>query len=493
MANAIDHANPQALNLLANHHFHTWRSIEFSESCFLVDSSHLLLPRQATASLAVPKNLLRINKGALASTYTIVATSGSAPEHLTSRQVDTLAAAGLQDLGLYSLVEVTPHIPARLLPRDGETATCASLDVKDLASVERFAHAAMIHASLPAVVAESNYILGKVAHSLRDPSLAFEFYWKALKDAPDNVLAAFGAAQILFLRKEFPASLETFEKVLMKNPDDKDTQAYVMLLKAILKQEVAPFDKLKEIAPGFQHEADLWLVQGQLRQSDPSEHKHALKCFVNAKESIEQQILVGADPKLHVPPAVLSNISVLQNSLGKRHKALEYSKLALNAFHGLSKRNASDSQAPHRALFSSAELEDVFYSWSSAPLCSVTLGSEPGQFFAAGAAVDLSRSLAVGEEVVIGGIRHSVERVVSATEVFCTSPVKLARLLELRGLAATGEAFELRTKEPFGNFVDESITYCYNFARLLEDEGSTKAASEVYVELLKRHPSFMEC
>ena len=406
---------------------------------------------------------------------------------------ETLAAAGLHDLSLYSLVEVTPKIPARLLPRDGETATCASLDVKDLASVERFAHAAMIHATLPAVVAESNYILGKVAHSLRDPSLAFEFYWKALKDAPDNVLAAFGAAQILFLRKEFQASLETFEKVLMKNPDDKDTQAYVLLLKAIIKQEVAPFDKLREIAPGFQHEADLWLVQGQLRQNDPAEHKHALRCFVNAKEAIEQQILVGADPKLHVPPAVLSNISVLQHSLGKRNKALEYSKLALNAFHCLHKKSAPDAVAPHRAVFSSAELENVFYSWSSAPLCSVTLGSEPGQFLTSSAGIDLSLALAVGEDIVIGGVRHSVERVVSATELFCTSPVKLVKLVEQRGSAAAGEEFELRTKEIFGNFVDESITYCYNFARLLEEEGSTRAASEIYVELLKRHPSFMEC
>ncbi len=64
---------------------------------------------------------------------------------------------------------------------------------------------------------------------------------------------------------------------------------------------------------------------------------------------------------------------------------------------------------------------------------------------------------------------------------------------EQRGLVATSQEYDLRTKVSLNNFVDESITYCYNFARLLEDEGHTKAASEIYVELLKRHPSFMEC
>ena len=498
LANAVDRTNPQALNLLANHHFHHWRTLEFTEGCFLVDSSHLLVPRPVTADLVVPKNLLRI-RGHLSSTYTIVATASNAVEHLPAHLIDALSVAGLRDLSDFSLVEVTPRIPARLLVgQDGNGSNsgvtlCESVEVKDLASVERFAHQAMMFATLPAVVAESNYILGKVAHSLRDPTLAFEFYFKALKDAPDNVLAAFGAAQLLFQRKEFAASLETFEKVLMKNPDDKDTQAYVMLLKAILRDEVAPFDKLREIAPGFQHEADLWLIQGQLRQKEPTEHKHALKCFVNAKESIEQEILSGAaDPNLHVPPAVLSNISVLHHSLGKRSKALEFSKLALTAFS--KNTNTAEGNASNAAVFSSAELEGVFFSWSSAPACSVRQGTEPGQFVVvAPAEVDLALLLSSGDEVVIGGVRHTVDRVVSATELFCTSPVKLSKLAEQRGLLAATQEYDLRTKVSLNNFVDESITYCYNFARLLEDEGHTKAASEIYVELLKRHPSFMEC
>lgn len=60
--------------------------------------------------------------------------------------------------------------------------------------------------------------------------------------------------QILFVRQEFPQALELFEKLAAKHAEDKDTQAYVALLKAMLKQQLTSFDKLREIAPGFQYE-----------------------------------------------------------------------------------------------------------------------------------------------------------------------------------------------------------------------------------------------
>jgi hypothetical protein len=75
--------------------------------------------------------------------------------------------------------------------------------------------------------------------------------------------------------------------------------------------------------------------------------------------------------------------------------------------------------------------------------------------------------------------------VLTAKAVQCSSPVKLPR--------GDGNALELSVKVALNNVVDESLTYCFNFARLLEDEGHTAAATEVYVELLKRHPSYMEC
>jgi tetratricopeptide (TPR) repeat protein len=476
MANALEPGNPQTLNMLANHLFHTWRTLEFSlGGCFVVDRSHLMLPAQAVGDLIAPKNLLRLRApDGSASVFTIIAIAAMPSED---------AAAGAEE---YVTVEVSPRIRPRFLLASGSPAPCAALDIKDLGSVERFAHQAMVRATLPAVLAESSYILGKVAHSLRDANLAFDFYWKALKDAPDMTLAAFGAAEILFSRKEFQASLELFEKVLMKSPEDKDTQAYVMYLKAIIRKELALFDKLREIAPGFQHEADLWLLQGQLRQHDPEQHKHALRCFLNAKECMEQKMGADGDGKTAVSPAILSNIAVLHHSLGQLQKALEFSQLALLAVHAQSEGLASAHQHTP-TVFRSAELEGVFYNWSAEAVCQVRVGAEAGHFvLAEGDAADLTALVAAGDEVVLSGVKHIVVRVVSPSEMFCSCPVKAWATAEAATLG-------LRVKQPLNNFHDGSLTYSFNFARLLEDDGHTKAASEVYFELLKKHPSYMEC
>jgi hypothetical protein len=48
LANLLEPGNPQTLNMLANHHFHTWRSVEFTAGAgCVVDEQHLMLPAQA--------------------------------------------------------------------------------------------------------------------------------------------------------------------------------------------------------------------------------------------------------------------------------------------------------------------------------------------------------------------------------------------------------------------------------------------------------------
>ena len=483
IAHMVNPSNPQVLNLLASHHFHSWRAVEFSVGgCLVASATQILVPVQAAPELLVPQNLLRLRGLDASTVYTITAVYRVEGDLLTAETVALLSGrVSEQEL---VVLEVSPRISQQVLSASA-LSPCTALEIKDLASVERFAHQAILHASLPAIVAESNYILGKVAHSLRDSNLAFDFYWKALKDAPDMTLAAFGAAQILFSRKEFQASLELFEKVLMKSPEDKDTQAYVMYLKAIMRRELAPFEKLREIAPGFQHEAELWLLQGQLRQHDPTHHKHALKCFINAKECIEQRAVDDGEGKPVISPAILSNIAVLHHSLGKLPKAIEYSKLALLAVDA--QNNHTNSSVPCTALFRSSELDGIFYSWSAQPVCALRAGSEAGHFaLVEVGSVNLSDMLETGDEVVIGEVKHSVVQVVSPSELICTSPVKLLALSKT-------DTFDMKLKRPMRNFDDDSLTYCYNFARLMEDDGNTKAASEIYVELLKRHPSYMEC
>jgi len=620
LASSIEPGNAQALNLLANHHFHTWRKIAFeatttatpllagsikTDGCYIVAPEYLLVPVAAAQDCLVVRNQLRIHvqhqqqqqqqqqQQVYIVTHTIEQVYRGAPSQyatqlspalqqlLLSGDSASAASAVAVDWSQFALVHVSPAIPAffndivggsQQQQQQAVVVACRGLEVKDLAVVERLAQEALGRTTLPAVAAESHYILGKIAHTLRNPALALDLYWKALKDVKDMSLAAFGAAQILLSRREFAPSLELFEKVLLQNPEDKDTQAYVMLLKAILKKEPAQhFDKLREVAPGFQHEVDLWLVQGQLRQADPLEHKRALRCFLNAKECMEaaaaqqqqkQQGGISASSSSPpssdssrtavVPPSLLSNISVLHHSLGNLDRALEYSKLTLRAFQQsqLPRTNSDtgsssgSSAAGEGIVFESADLDGVFYTWAKEPLCylqpilgeaALSAAAEdeekqegasllpPGQqrfrVVRAAAAADASAPtgtpevglLRVGDQVVIGGLLHRIERIGSsnnkssisvadltseAQQLVCSCHIKLTVSGTAAAAAADGSdspCYAMHVKESYNNFTDDTLTYCFNFARLLEDDGSTSAASEIYEALLKNHPSFMEC
>ena len=100
--------------------------------------------------------------------------------------------------------------------------------------------------------------------------------------------------------------------------------------------------------------------------------------------------------------------------------------------------------------------------------------------------IDLTKVLAAGFEIRLNDVRLVV-RSITASTVQCLNGVVPVNSLEEGALLA------LRVKKSLHNFNDSTVTYCYNFARLLEDSGSTNAAAEVYVGLLKRHPSFIEC
>lgn len=94
--------------------------------------------------------------------------------------------------------------------------------------------------------------------------------------------------------------------------------------------------------------------------------------------------------------------------------------------------------------------------------------------------------LSIGDEVLLDTVKHTVESV-EATSFQCSSPVDLKVVYPGR------QQFSLRLKETLDNFTDETLTFSYNLARILEDSGSSRSAMELYVELLKTHPSFIEC
>jgi hypothetical protein len=85
--------------------------------------------------------------------------------------------------------------------------------------------------------------------------------------------------------------------------------------------------------------------------------------------------------------------------------------------------------------------------------------------------------------------------VVSATAKGFTTRSHVHRILLMSAAELSSDPITLSVKRkiPGSNFSDSSITTSYNYARILEDLGQTNAAKEVYVQLLKQHPSFIDC
>ena len=100
--------------------------------------------------------------------------------------------------------------------------------------------------------------------------------------------------------------------------------------------------------------------------------------------------------------------------------------------------------------------------------------------------LDLTTVLTAGCEIRLNDVRLVVRSATASTVECLDGAVPVSSVVE-------GTLLTLRVKKSLRNFSDSTVTYCYNFARLLEDNGSTNAAVEVYIGLLKRHPSFIEC
>jgi hypothetical protein len=84
-----------------------------------------------------------------------------------------------------------------------------------------------------------------------------------------------------------------------------------MLVRALYKKESSSLEKVREVASGFAHEVDLWLLQGQLRQTTPAEYSSALRCYTSVLECMERQNKYeNPGLKCLEDPRVLSNMAV---------------------------------------------------------------------------------------------------------------------------------------------------------------------------------------
>lgn len=443
LASTIDSNCSTAFIQMANHIFHTWKLISDSnDSIFrIVSDFKFMISTNNAVSLTVG-NIIRLN--GITNTY-IVKNVEAAPD------------------GMHSIIEIDKPVLTHI-------SELNSLECRDLNEVVRLVESLISSNSNNKVQSEGYYILGKVRHIQGNIEDALINYLQSLQNSDDMILAAFGAAQIYFSKQDFVKSLQIFERVHQAYPLDKDTQAYICLLKGLCNKEVSSFDVLRDVTPGFPYQAELWLLQGNLRIGDPNQTSQTLKCFLHALECSEEN-------KLPIHPNLLSNIAILNHGIGKFNTSLDFMKRALVEENSLSSSN--DELNPE---FRSSDLENIFYSWGS-PICSLQYVSVDDNFVAQ-SDIDLTQLISVGDEILLGDALFKVNFV-------CLNSLKGYCPILIRSNETT-TSFELRVKQKWRNFYG-NITNCFNMAKILESCGSTSAATEVYIQLLKQHPSFIEC
>lgn len=494
----VGSACSMALNHLANQAFYAWLPIDHSalvsDAQSMGRGGAIVLSAAAsqhiTGGLISPGDLVRLNKN-FTSVVVSVADSESGEFYLV-----------VKDLLPTDLLGVQCHVELKEVNR-----------VKDLTT------RAFKGTTNKDIKAESLYMLGRLFHMLGDLPSAYRQYEDALQLAPAMALAQFAMGKRYLAQKEFSQALEMFEKVRNSSPDDRDTNAYIALIKAIRKQEIVPFEKLKEYAPGFHFEADLWLLQGQLRLRSHNEYPSALKCYESAVIVLEKQ-------GRHVDPMLLSNISVLQISLGDSVGALSNSRRCLELLEmeiqsslvsGAAHAFLSDVPDHRNPLFQYHE-NDVFCTWvdiKGTMLDAISLeeylATHPGpssivtgndckkfgfSFFSCYPADALQ--LKASDNVIVGENCFLIVQEVYTTRdrlYFIGKGMKKISPTYNESLDQRNAhlGLSLRLKVPGNNFNEKTVTLCYDYAIILEEMGHTNAAVEIYQQLITVHPTYVEC
>ena len=349
--------------------------------------------------------------------------------------------------------------------------------VKLLGRVEQYARNAVDCTTIGNIRAEAYYVLGRLFQLKENVLEAKKYYDLAMKQWPDLYTASFAMAQIYLSEKNYTGSLSLFQEIAKKNPHDKDTQAFLAFLRSLLDANtITPFEKLREYAIGFQFELDLWLVQGQARQKRPSEFPTALKCYTAALECTRGDEDIVSP---YIRAFIHNNIAVLQTALGRYSNALENIRECLVLLKGFSDDKMTIKENP---VFNDSEFDGVFYDWSNEVYQVKSQGDGTGQF----TVVSPSEvSLIVNENVKIGDVIHRVESV-QGNSFTAFSPIDVFE-------SSSAESLSLQKKVLGMNMNRSSITACFNYARVLECNGKTQAALELYNNLIHLNPSYSEC
>jgi tetratricopeptide (TPR) repeat protein len=237
-------------------------------------------------------------------------------------------------------------------------------------------------------------------------------------------------------------------------------------------KERIDFDKLKEAIPGFAFEADIWQLQACLRQSVPSEQSTALKCF-EMSVAVMHKCLPGAK----VPPNLLSNMSILYLAAGALDNAVQFARRAI-VESGQYSGDVRVSESVCSKVFLTEE--NAFMNAQGAVQVRV-VDAEHVVVVAASDDASNSSLPTAGDGILVGGVYMAVEQA-EGRELRVTTTVDLP----------AGDYSAVRVTS--GGFVrDDTLTLCFNYARMLEEVGCLAAANEVYGALVDAHPSFAEC
>ena len=473
----LDPSSALGLNQMANYKFDDWQIVDAKaviKSPSMIEISHADLKKKSITILEGLQfeDMIRLKRGLIANVIQEVTTA-------TNDNGDRVTTI---------VVKSDSEVPVDWVGRNAVLTSVKSKN--DLNEVCRIAAKALRGSGVNEIRAESYYILGRVYHLLCQYDNAMKFYEDALLLMPEMALASFGIGQLYLAKEEFDLSYDNFQNVLKAYPDDRDTLAYIYFIKSYHRKETTTFEKLKDVASGFVFEADLWLSQGHaMHQKGPGEYAKSLKCYEMAYGAMKEQGLV---PHNHV----LLNMGVLYHAAGKLPKAMHYTLLSLEASDRSFRENELGEQiaVTPNVLFMETR-NDIFYSWKIVPDLEVKAAEPPTSTppIGKGGVSSLLEvvngelsSISVGDYIVVDDVMLIVEDVVG-NRIHCRG------MISLWSAGASSSTYSVKKKTPRHNFNIDTIAHCFNLARIHEETGQTQAAIEVYTQLLKVHPSFLEC
>lgn len=457
MAKTLDPTNCTVLNLLANQYFFAWFPLRLGEELVASDADKVVIRCRNFGDLLQPGNALKVGQ----TIYSILDVVG-----FTSDEAATDGWSIFQ-------LQISPSF-------DSSRSASGSLlvEVKNLVMARQYSEEALLYAQAPIQKAEIYFVLGKLSESQHNRQKAYEFYRSSIREKNEFAPSSMAIARLLFQRREYKAALDIFEKLLARFSDDRDIGAYVALLKGLVKAETTTFEKLKEVAAGFELDLELWTVQAFIRHNDAklSYAEETLRCYLHSKDCYEARSQI-------VPVEMLNNIAMLYLHHGKFSLAADFIRLAILATTGSNIWNTNLSST----FQSCAEFENVLFRWIPFQSLEVLLCSDNPQTFTVKSkevsveGIDEFRaSVEVGFDICIGDAHGIVEEVLDNGTIKC--------IFLGRHKFRSDHGYPLLTKEILPSFHPSSIPYWFNYACILDASGDHVAAEVVFREILGRFP-----